>query len=62
MRVCDLSYRNAFHGCLRGSKTGEIVDRDRIVKGRFVEAIPKNNYDKVLKTGLRRLLAGVEPG
>jgi len=29
---------------------------------RFVEALPENNYGKVLKTGLRRLLADVEPG
>ena len=28
---------------------------------RFVEALPKNNYGKILKTELRQLLQGEEP-
>ena len=55
--LCALYLR----ACLEGRQP-EIINSSGPRDCRFVEALPKNNYGKVLKTGLRRLLADVEPG
>jgi hypothetical protein len=46
--------------CDRRSARGHQFKRPR--EYRFVEALPKNNYGKLLKIGPRWLLADAEPG